>query len=155
MEAWVAILIAVFLLLAAFFILRNRTKSAEKKEEAIRPVASLTPKEQLDKFIHSDKHWGVAIETRDGAHMCKAVRKICDQPFIKYEAPKLPLEECDNMNCRCRYFGLPDQRKAERRVNTTDRREQIRYEPDKKNRRSGEERRKLEELWSDKNTRDI
>ncbi|GEM_PF-855478 len=154
MPSWLVITLGVALLAAAFLLLRGRRQSPEKKEPASRPLASLTPREQLERLHKSDKFWGVAIETREDGHTCKAVRKITNQEFQTFDAPKLPLDECDNMNCRCRYYGLPDLRQSERRETTTDRREIIRYEPNKDNRRTGEDRRKADELWKN-NTSDL
>lgn len=151
MPTWVVAILVVLLLAAAFLILRGRQKAPQKTEPASRSISSLTPREQLERIHKSEKFWGVAIETREDTHACKAVRKILDQEFQTFDAPKLPLEGCDNMNCRCRYYGLPDLRKIERRQTTSDRRQIIRYEPDKDNRRSGEDRRKADELWKESN----
>ncbi|RLA23151.1 MAG: hypothetical protein DRQ61_04565 [Gammaproteobacteria bacterium] len=156
MPTWIILLLGVALLVAAALLLRGRNEKPEKQKQSVRrTVASLTPKEQLERIRQSERFWGVAIETREDSHACKAVHKVVDREFQTYDVPKLPLEECDNVNCRCRYYGLPDLRKSERRETTSDRRQSIRYEPNKDNRRIGEDRRKADELWKNSNTQDL
>ncbi len=155
MTTWIMGILIIAFLFAAFWLIRGRNKEDEKQESVSENIASLTPRVQLERIHQSEKFWGAAIDTREDSHACKAARKLVDQPFQTYEAPSLPLKDCDNMSCRCRYYGLPDLRKSERRDTTSDRREQIRYEPSKEHRRSSEDRRKTEELWSDRNTREL
>jgi hypothetical protein len=155
MPTWIIALFGIILLVAAALLLRGRNKETEKQKQPVsQTIASLTPREQLERIHQSEKFWGAAIETREDSHACKAVQKITDQAFKTFEVPKLPLDECDNINCRCRYYGLPDLRKSERREHTDDRREEIRYEPNKDNRRKGDDRRKADELWKN-NTSDL
>lgn len=155
MTPWITAILIIALLFTAFFLIRGRNKEEKKQKTMSENIASLTPRAQLERIHQSEKFWGVAIDTREDSHACKAIRKMVDKPFQTYEAPKLPLKECDNISCRCRYYGLPDLRENERRDAAPDRREQIRYEPTKTNRRSTEDRRKTQDLWSNKNTREL
>jgi hypothetical protein len=155
MSSFKVIIVAIVVLVAVILLVKGRKKTAESKEPVSSKIGSFSPREQLKAIRASEKFWGIAIETREDSHACKAVRKITDQAYQTFEVPMLPLAECDSINCRCRYYGLPDLRKSERRKATVDRRESIRYEPSKDNRRSKEDRREKSELWKDSNTLDL
>ncbi len=155
MPSFGVIIVAVVVIAAVILLVKGRKKTAESKEPVSRKIGSFTPREQLKAIHESEKFWGIAIETREDSHACKAVQKITDQAYQTFEVPALPLAECDSINCRCRYYGLPDLRKSERRQTTTDRREIIRYEPSKDNRRSKEDRRERSEFWKGSNTLDL
>jgi hypothetical protein len=60
------------------------------------------------------RHNGVEVIPRQGA-CCKAVRAISGQRFLSAEAPRLPLADCDQPTCRCRYQHFTDRRTDARR----------------------------------------
>jgi len=48
---------------------------------------------------------------------CRAVSAIAHQRFLSYEAPMLPLEDCDRIEqCECKYQKWNDRRQDERRT---------------------------------------
>lgn len=57
---------------------------------------------------------GVEIIPRKGA-CCSAVRATAGQRFLTYEAPLLPLPDCDMARCNCRYRQVPERRTDIRR----------------------------------------
>lgn len=47
---------------------------------------------------------------------CPAVERIAERRFLSMEAPRLPLDECSNIqDCRCRYQHHDDRRSQPRR----------------------------------------
>lgn len=51
---------------------------------------------------------------------CNAASTLANKRFLPQDAPSLPLETCDNPDCRCRYIHHED-----RRANDSDRRVKI------------------------------
>ena len=84
-----------------------------------------------------------AVSIVPGTFDCAAVRDVVDQRFLSTEAPSLPLPDCDNDNCKCRFVQHEDRRSNE------DRRDQFAtfggfnpYSADANNRRDKTDRRK-------------
>jgi len=55
----------------------------------------------------------VEISARGGG--CAASEKLHGVRFLSREAPRLPLRDCDNPNCRCVYVHREDRRAGPRR----------------------------------------
>ncbi len=102
----------------------------------------MTKNQQLLKIRSSKVFWGVSI--RPGT--CKAIRQYTDRKFELDEVPDLPLPDCDSERCTCQYIGLKQGRESERR-SSAERRNEIRFEPDHPDRRSGNDHRKSNETW--------
>jgi hypothetical protein len=47
---------------------------------------------------------------------CRVARILAGQRFLSDEIPKLPLDQCDATECRCRYKLFHDRRTGERRL---------------------------------------
>jgi len=47
---------------------------------------------------------------------CRAAGILAGQRFLSDEIPKLPLDQCDAPDCRCRYKLFDDRRTGERRL---------------------------------------
>jgi hypothetical protein len=52
-----------------------------------------------------------AASIRCQAGACKAVRDLRRQRFLAWEAPNIPVPECDAEACRCRYVCYDDRRR--------------------------------------------
>jgi hypothetical protein len=71
------------------------------------------------KPLSQDESKYQSIEIRPCLMACDAVAELRGQRFIASEAPELPLTECDQKECACRYQYHDDRRHGE------DRRDQL------------------------------
>ena len=51
-----------------------------------------------------------AVRVAPGLICCDAVSKLDGQVFLSRLSPRLPLDECDVADCRCKYVHLEDRR---------------------------------------------
>ena len=93
---------------------------------------------ELEKLRQNKLFWGVEIKQAG----CERARTLSGVQFEFDEAPALPLEGCTASMCSCAYIGLKERRQMQRRQH--ERRVNLRFEPDKQNRRSPKERRRGE-----------
>jgi hypothetical protein len=93
---------------------------------------------ELEKLRQNKLFWGVEIKQAG----CAMARTLAGVEFEFDEAPALPLEGCTAAMCSCAYIGLKERRQKQRRQH--DRRVNLRFEPDKADRRSHKERRRGE-----------
>ena len=94
--------------------------------------------------------WGVRISARERAEACPDALRILDKSFPMGKAPSLPLPTCPYpRECTCFFIRLEDRRKDERRSGT-ERRESLRFENERKQRRSGRDRRKRGHDWNER-----
>ncbi|MGH8249906.1 MAG: hypothetical protein ACREVI_04290 [Steroidobacteraceae bacterium] len=58
-----------------------------------------------------------AVSIEPGAKACREARAIDGRRFLASAAPKIPLEDCSNPACKCRYVHYQDRRSMrDRRV---------------------------------------
>jgi len=57
-----------------------------------------------------------AVSIAPGPEACEAAQVRAGKRFLSREAPRLPLPECGNPECRCRYQHYDDRRGPARRV---------------------------------------
>jgi hypothetical protein len=93
---------------------------------------------ELEKLRQNKLFWGVEVKQAG----CAAARLLAGHEFPFDEAPALPLEGCTAAMCSCAYIGLKERRQHQRRQH--ERRRQLRFEPDKPDRRSHKDRRRGE-----------
>jgi len=93
---------------------------------------------ELEKLRQNKLFWGVEIKQAG----CAMARTLAGVEFEFDEAPALPLEGCTAAMCSCAYIGLKERRQKQRRQH--ERRTNLRFEPDKQDRRSHKERRRGE-----------
>ena len=93
---------------------------------------------ELEKLRQNKLFWGVEVKQAG----CAMARTLADVQFEFDEAPALPLEGCTAHMCSCVYIGLKERRHNQRRQH--ERRTNLRFEPDKQDRRSLKERRRGE-----------
>jgi hypothetical protein len=98
----------------------------------------------LEKLRRTGIYRGVTI--RPGK--CATARRFRGKPFSFDQAPPLPLAGCNTLHCACHYQGLPEHRKRERR-NTHDRRDSVRFDAERPERRTSQERRQGNINWRD------
>lgn len=51
-----------------------------------------------------------AVTIHCGSKHCMAVERLCGQRFLSKDAPKLPLRDCTEPQCSCRYRKHDDRR---------------------------------------------
>jgi len=94
MLLWASILVV---LLAVWLLLRRRHAS---KSTTDRPVASTGSA--------TTAYHAVSIKYSNNA--CSAARDLDGRRFLSSAAPKLPLAECDVLECKCRFVHHKDRR---------------------------------------------
>ena len=58
-----------------------------------------------------------AVKVAPGLIACGAVEKLSGRVFLASESPHLPLGDCSQANCQCRYVHLDDRRSGgDRRI---------------------------------------
>jgi len=62
----------------------------------------------------SDPKWR-SVKIRPGTTRCRPVAEITGRIFLAQGAPSLPLADCTNENCQCRYIFLEDRRSGDDR----------------------------------------
>jgi hypothetical protein len=107
---------------------------------------SLSKSDSLGRLRRSGNYWGVSVKRGK----CAAIRYTTGRKFTFHEAPILPVPGCQVLRCSCRYQGLPERRKRQRRRDI-DRRDMVRFDARNPDRRSGRERRRGYANWSDPN----
>ena len=85
------------LLLAIWLLLRQRRGTVSSKPEAPPPVSH-----------QSTEYHAVSIKFESNA--CMAARELEGKRFLSAAAPRLPLADCNVLDCRCRFLHHKDRR---------------------------------------------
>lgn len=93
-----------------------------------------------------DEFHGVVLEIDNTPEPCTAAGRLSGRVLSPKEAPQLPLSDCDAKICRCLFRHRPEMRHGERRK-VEDRRDSVRFDPSKADRRSGKDRRASVNIW--------
>lgn len=114
----IAIGIAVLLLL--LFAFRHRLFPAKTSRRAPKqkcPLPESLNDEQLNK-LDPNAHPFHCVSVESKSNICAASKKIIGKRFLSRLAPKLPLTQCSNPSCRCRYTHHEDRREpnSDRRI---------------------------------------
>ena len=72
------------------------------------------PKTEVSAASSSDTRWR-SVKIRPGPSCCRQISEITGQIFLAQDAPSLPLDNCTNKTCKCRYLFLEDRRSGEDR----------------------------------------
>jgi len=114
-------------------------QQAHKPPEGNKPR---TKRDELNKLRANKHFWGVEIHQPG----CAEATKLTGKQFPIQSAPELPVEGCGAAQCSCIYIGVKDRRTLRRRL-SHERRDELRFEPEKSDRRSHKDRRKSIEKW--------
>jgi hypothetical protein len=121
----------------------DRSTHHHKRTKPDDESAELSGRERvLEKLRHSQQFWGVEIEHGG----CDASMALAGKQFALEDAPKLPLPDCTAQICPCQYKALPERRSQHRRTHE-DRRDSLRFESGKEDRRSLKDRRRKFDQW--------
>ena len=96
MDLPVMALILVLLLLVWLFIRRRQTTA----NEATRPA---TQARKSNTVYH-------AVSIKFSSNACSSAKELEGRRFLSSAAPKLPLAECDVLECNCRFAHHQDRR---------------------------------------------
>jgi hypothetical protein len=88
----------VVLLLVLWLLVRRRNATMTRKAEPAAPRVS-----QKSTEFH-------AVSIRFESNACKAAREMEGRRFLSTAAPRLPLPECDVLECNCRFIHHKDRR---------------------------------------------
>ena len=91
-----ALLVGVIVLLGVWLFLRRRTPTKE------------TP--QTGTVRDPEKTAYHAVSIRFEANACDAAREMGGRRFLSSAAPRLPLPDCNALECRCRFAHHDDRR---------------------------------------------
>ena len=90
----------------------------------------------------------VTLRIPSAGSVCERARRLAGRTLDAADAPKLPLQDCARVDCRCRYEPLSERRRKTQRADN-ERRELIRFET-KEPRRKTPDRRKRNTTWENK-----
>ena len=106
---FVIIAIAVMLIAAVFLLSYLFRKEARQRQSENRQSATAAA-DQLT------TQWR-AVKIVPGLISCSAVQKLAYGKYLANDSPSLPLENCSQKECRCKYVHLDDRRSGgDRRV---------------------------------------
>ena len=91
----------VVVLLVFWFFLRRRNRTAPSQEP-----------ERIEASGDTAYH---AVSIKFDAHACEAARAMSGRRFLSSAAPRLPLPECNVLDCRCRFAHHEDRRSGKDR----------------------------------------
>ena len=104
------LIILLGLLLALWLYIRHRSKQA-----AAKPAKPARRERRSMNSQDSGSYHAVSLKFPRDA--CAAAKKLEGQRFLSTEAPKLPLPECNSINCECRFLHHKDRRSGKDRRN--------------------------------------
>lgn len=98
------LLIILLVLLVFWFFLRSRQSQVTSK---VRPERRTTSS--------NTAHHAISLRTASNA--CTAAKEIVGKRFLSGDAPRIPLPDCDVMDCQCRFAHHKDRRTGKDRRN--------------------------------------
>lgn len=101
-----SILIVVALLIA--IVLMRRNAGDQKKPASERP----SPTRSASKAASSQFH---AVSIKFSQSACETAKAMDGKRFLSSAAPRLPLPECDVLDCKCKFIHFKDRRDRENR----------------------------------------
>ena len=105
----IAIFVAIFAAAVVLVVTNLGGRGSQKKKS--KKLASGDQKSG-----DGDTQWR-AVRIAPGLISCKAVAEHANEVFLASSAPRLPLAECSEKECRCKYIHLDDRRSGgDRRI---------------------------------------
>ena len=93
----VTMILIVVLLVAIWWMIRKRRESAVEA-----PPSQIRQKPKTTEFH--------AVSITYSGQACKAASELSGRRFLATAAPRLPLPECDVLECKCRFAHHDDRR---------------------------------------------
>ena len=105
----IAIFVAIFAA-AAVLLVSNLSAKGRRQKKAEKALSNASTQGA------DDTRWR-AVRIEPGLMSCETAAGYADQVFLAREAPRLPLAECTEQECRCKYIHLEDRRSGgDRRI---------------------------------------
>jgi hypothetical protein len=133
---WAVLALLVMAVAACWFLRGRKPPATPAPGTAAKPI-SAEPK----------KIWGKKFMIAPGRMPCEQAIDLAGKSFAIDKAPPLPLAGCTVASCACRYEPLAERRTSQERRNGHERRGEIRFDPDKQERRSCKDRRQDTYHW--------
>lgn len=95
--------IALLVLLAVFLWLRRNSQKSQERPVPDRPVAAAK-----SSAFH-------AVSIRLGPNACSAAHEMSGKRFLSGAAPRIPLPDCNVLECKCRFVHYKDRRTGDDR----------------------------------------
>ena len=102
---WVTSIVAIAALILLYLFVRRRGSS-----ENVRP-----DQQQKTSAKPTSKFHAVSIKYKNNA--CEAAKKMAGRRFLSSAAPRIPLSDCDALECNCKFIHHKDRRSADDRRN--------------------------------------
>ena len=99
-------IVAIAALILLYLFVRRRGSS-----ENVRP-----DQQQKTNVKPTSKFHAVSIKYKNNA--CEAARKMEGRRFLSSAAPRIPLPDCDALECNCKFIHHKDRRAADDRRNS-------------------------------------
>ncbi|MEQ9562352.1 MAG: hypothetical protein RLN69_07525 [Woeseiaceae bacterium] len=96
-------ILALFVLVAVLIWLRRKSELSGERPLPVRPSAA-----GKTSAFH-------AVSIRLGPNACLAAQEMAGKRFLSGAAPRIPLPECDNLECKCRFVHHKDRRAGDER----------------------------------------
>lgn len=97
--------VVIAALIALLIFLRSKGNSRNRRPAPARPAAT-----KQDSAFH-------AVSISYAQNACQAARNMEGRRFLSSAAPRLPLAECDVLECKCRFIHHKDRRRGDDRRN--------------------------------------
>jgi len=138
---WI-ILGIIVVAVAAWLLLRNKDAGTGGHHH-VKPHHGDAPAASHVVSAHKPtrKIWGKQLTIPAGAQACQAAHDLEGKGIPHDKVPTLPLAGCSHASCQCHFEPLEDRRSHIERRSGKERREDLRFEPGKTDRRSGTDRR--------------
>ena len=105
MDGLLIIILVSFLLIGGLFLISNLFDfPGKRKTDVQRPTRADAQSDNLD-----DTRWR-SVKIAPGAARCEYASILSGKVFLLSEAPPLPLVNCNQTDCSCRYIHLDDRR---------------------------------------------
>ena len=103
----ISMAIVLIVILALVYLLTRRKDSAPaKRPGAARPLQSVATSE-----FH-------AVSLKFSSAACSAAKSLKGKRFLSNAAPRIPLADCDVLECKCRFVHHKDRRAGDDRRDT-------------------------------------
>jgi len=96
-------LMALIILVGALIYMRRKPDGATQRPQMERPAAASA----TSKFH--------AVSIKFGSNACQAAQEMEGKRFLSGAAPKIPLPDCDVLECKCRFVHHKDRRSSDDR----------------------------------------
>ena len=103
------VVVAVSIIVVAVIMLLSNLLSHLFRPRTARPPSSASTGAKIPA-----RQWR-AVRIAPGLICCGMAQRLSGRVFLVDEAPKLPLDACNETDCRCRYVHLEDRRSGEDR----------------------------------------